>query len=329
MKSVLKRITRSSAFPAFVLMVAVYVANTFLVKGFTGGAALLSFINLAAPLVCLTIALSVVVIGGGFDVLLGAIVCVVNVTYVTFVDKGVPVFTAALAGIGLAMAVGLLNGVMVGFFRLNPLLTTFATTSVASGLALCIMPTPSGVGNADFIRFYSSGNILGIPTSVWFILVPLIIWFVIRMTPFGVWIYAVGKDEKKAYFSGIPSNLVHFTTYLYAAFCTAIGAIALSGNIGGGNPTVGLSLSMNAVAAVVIGGVALTGGEGNPIGAMFGAMFMYLITYTVYGAKINAYYQGLSTAIIMLAGVLLMSLIKKYKPVIRLPLRKAGDKHEE
>ena len=179
MKSVLKRITRSSAFPAFVLMVAVYVANTFLVKGFTGGAALLSFINLAAPLVCLTIALSVVVIGGGFDVSLGAIVCVVNVTYVTFVDKGVPVFTAALAGIGLATAVGLLNGVMVGFFRLNPLLTTFATTSVASGLALCIMPTPSGVGNADFIRFYSSGNILGIPTSVWFILVPLIIWFLI------------------------------------------------------------------------------------------------------------------------------------------------------
>ena len=115
MKSVLKRITRSSAFPAFVLMVAVYVANTFLVKGFTGGRALLSFINLAAPLVCLTIALSVVVIGGGFDVSLGAIVCVVNVTYVTFVDKGVPVFTAALAGIGLAMAVGLLNGVMVAF----------------------------------------------------------------------------------------------------------------------------------------------------------------------------------------------------------------------
>ena len=75
--------------------------------------------------------------------------------------------------------------------------------------------------------------------------------------------------------------------------------------------------------------VAAELGEGNPIGAMFGAMFMYLITYTVYGAKINAYYQGLSTAIIMLAGVLLMSLIKKYKPVIRLPLRKAGDKHEE
>lgn len=86
---------------------------------------------------------------------------------------------------------------------------------------------------------------------------------------------------------------------------------------------------MNAVAAVVIGGVALTGGEGNPIRRDVGAMFMYLITYTVYGAKINAYYQGLSTAIIMLAGVLLMSLIKKYKPVIRLPLRKAGDKHEE
>lgn len=326
MPEVVKKIVRSSAFPAFVLMLAIYFVNLSLVKGFTGGTAFLSFLNLSVPLVCLTIGLSVVVIGGGFDVSLGAIVCVVNVAYVTLVDKGYPVFVSALAGVALAMLIGLLNGTMIGVFRLNPLLTTFATTSVASGLALCIMPTPQGAGNADFISFYSTGHILGLPTSVWFVLVPLIIWGVIRLTPLGIWIYAVGKDEKKAYFSGINANAVHFVTYLYAAFCTALGAIALSGNIGGGNPTVGLSLSMNAVAAVVIGGVALTGGEGKPLGAMFGALFMYLLTYTIYGAKINAYYQGLSTAIVMLVGVLIMSLIKKYKGSVGRAMGKGGSK---
>lgn len=313
----LKRIVKSQSFPAFLLMAAVYAVNAFLVKGFLGGASTLSFLNLAAPLVCLTVGLSAVVIGGGFDVSLGAIVCVVNVTYVTLADQGYSVLLAALCAVALALVIGLLNGAMVGYFRLNPLLTTFATTSVASGLALCIMPTPSGRGNADFIRFYSTGRVLGIPTSVWFILFPLLLWGLIRLTPLGTWIYAVGKDEKKAYFSGIPANLVHFITYLYAALCTACGAIALSGNIGGGDPGVGLSLSMNAVAAVVIGGVALTGGEGNPIGALFGAMFMYLITYTVYGAKISAYYQDFSTALIMLGGVLIMSLVKKYRLQLR------------
>lgn len=313
MKQRLRRIIKSHSFPAFILMLIVYIANIFLVKGFSGGASLVSFINLATPLVCLTTGLSVVVIGGGFDVSLGAIVCVVNVAYVTLADKGYPVAIAVLAGIGMALVIGLLNGIMIGHFRLNPLLTTFATTSVASGLALWIMPTPSGNGNADFIRFYSSGQIIGIPVSVWFVLVPLFLWLIIYVSPLGTWIYAVGKDEKKAYFSGIPADFVHFITYLYAAFCTACGAIALSGNIGGGDPKVGLSLSMNAVAAVVIGGISLTGGEGNPIGAIFGALFMYLITYTVYGVKINAYYQELSTALVMLAGVLLMSVLKKFK----------------
>lgn len=326
MNNLLKKAVKSPSFPAFVLMIVMYLANLFLVKGFAGGSSLVSFINLATPLVCLTVGLSVVVIGGGFDVSLGAVVCVVNVAYVTLADKGYSVPVAALAGIGLAMIIGILNGAMIGYFRLNPLLTTFATTSVASGLAMCIMPTPSGVGNADFIKFYSSGSILGIPTSVWFILVPFIIWFLIRLTPFGVWVYAVGKDEKRAYFSGIPANLVHFLTYLFAAFCTALGAIALSGNIGGGDPGVGLSLSMNAVAAVVIGGVALTGGEGNPLGAMYGALFMNLLIYTVYGAKISAYYQGLSTALIMLVGVLIMSLIRKYKLQIKDVLLKARAK---
>ena len=323
MKRILKKIIKSPSFPAFVLMTVIYAANLFLVKGFSGGASLRSFVNLGAPLACLTIGLSVVVIGGGFDVSLGAIVCVVNVTYVSLADRGYSVFLSAGAGIALAMLIGLLNGTMIGYFRLNPLLTTFATTSVAGGLALCIMPTPSGTGNAEFIKFYSTGSVLGIPASAWFILAPLALWGLIRLTPLGIWIYAVGKNEKKAYFSGIPADLVHFLTYLYAAFCTAVAAIALSGNIGGGNPTVGLSMSMNAVASVVIGGVALTGGEGNPIGAMFGAFFMYLITYTIYGAKISAYYQGLSTALIILAGVLAMSLIKKYKGKISRIFRKA------
>ncbi len=310
---IINKIIRSTSFPAFVLMVVVYIINLIIVTGFSGSSALLSFVNLSVPLVCLTVGLSVVVIGGGFDVSLGAIVCVVNVAYVTFVDMGYSVIVSALIGIGLALVIGVLNGVMVGWFRLNPLLTTFATTSVATGLALFIMPTPSGTGNSDFVRFYSTGNILGIPTSLFFMFLPIVLWWIICLTPLGTWIYAVGKNEKKAYFSGIPANLVHFLTYIFSAFCAAIGAIALSGNIGGGNPTVGLSLSMSAVAAVVIGGVALTGGEGRPLGTMFGALFMYLITYTVYGAKIPAYYQSLSTAIIILVGVLIMSLVKKRK----------------
>ncbi|GHS99087.1 sugar ABC transporter permease [Synergistales bacterium] len=308
-----KTLFGQSWFPAFVLMVVFFIWNSFMVNGFFGRGALHGFVNLYVPLTCLAIGLSVVVIGGGLDISVGALVCLVNVSFVTLIGKGFSLFEAIICVMVVALVFGMLNGFVVTFFRINPLLVTFATTSMASGLALWIMPRADGYGNSDYIDWYSSGTVLGIPSSLYFVIIPIVVWFIMKNTPLGIWLYAVGKDERKAYFSSIRSSMVKFFSYVFCSSMAGLGAIALSGNIGGGDPLVGMSMTMNAVAAVVIGGVSLAGGEGDVLGSVFSVMFLGMVIYTVLGANIPIIYQDLVTSLIILVGVIGMSIFKMYR----------------
>ncbi|MBH8605481.1 ABC transporter permease [Thermoactinomyces sp. CICC 10522] len=307
------KILKWSSFPVLVLLIVMAVINSIITPGFLSLSSLSGFFGSYAPLVCVAIGSAVVLFGGGIDISLGAIVSLVNVVLITLVGKGFDMFSASVIALLVAVAMGALNGFVIGFLRVNPLLITFSTSSVAAGLALWVMPTPGGQASMNFITWYN-GNWFGIPTPIYFIVFVWLLWYLLSQTPIGIWLYAMGRDERKAFVSAISVSWLQFFTYVFAAFVTGIGAIALTGSIGSGDPLVGLPISLNAIAACVIGGISLMGGSGDSLGAIFGALFLGLVSTTVLAVHIPPFYQDLVSGVIVLFGIIgSISLLRKFK----------------
>lgn len=307
------RARRLPQLPVIVLFAVFFTWNALMVKGFASPASLREFLNLMVPLGCLTIGVSMVLVTGGMDMSVGATVCLVNVIVITLMGKKYGFTLAGAIGVGLltAVAMGALNGLVIGYLRVNALLATFATQSMAQGAALWVMPLPGGRGSRAMVTWFKSGTVLGfLPTCSLFLLVPLALWFVLRATPFGVWLYAVGRDEQKAFLSGGRTRGVKFLAYVFSGLMAGAASVAFLGNIGSGDPNVGMSLTLSAIASTVIGGVSLAGGEGDALGALLGAFFFSLVTYTVFGANLSAFHQDLATGLIILAGVVGMTVYK-------------------
>lgn len=310
----LKRVIKWSPFPALVLLIVFIIISVINTNDFFGGGFLIGFFDANIPLICVAIGVGVVLIGGGIDISLGSIVSLVNVVIVTLIGKGMSLGLAIGAGLLVGTLAGFINGLIVSYLRITPLLTTFATSSVYLGLALWILPSPGGMVPIDFVMWYI-GSLGGIPTALIFLLIGILLWLLLKNTKAGVWIYAVGENGMKSYLSAVPVDGVNAFVYTFAGFMSALGAVALTANIGAGDPLVGSTFSMMAIASCVIGGISLAGGIGDVIGAIFGAMFLGLVTNTVLSAVSNPFYQNFFSGLILLLGVigsvLVNSLIKK------------------
>lgn len=311
---VAKRVIKWSPFPALMLLVVFIIISAINTKNFFGGGFLTGFFDANIPLICVAVGVGVVLIGGGIDISLGSIVSLVNVVIVTLIGKGVGLAPAIACGLLVGTLAGAINGAIVAYLRITPLLTTFATSSVYLGLALWILPSPGGMVPINFVMWYI-GKTAGIPTALVFLLIGLVLWLVLKNTKAGVWIYAVGENGLKSYLSAVPVDGVNAFVYTFAGFMSALGAVALTANVGAGDPLVGSTFSMMAIASCVIGGISLSGGVGDVVGAIFGAMFLGLVTNTVLSAVSNPFFQNFYSGLILLLGVigsvLVNSLIKK------------------
>ena len=324
----LKRIFSWSALPSLILFLLFLGINS-LITGGLSASFFRSFLSTNAGAICVAIGVSATILVAGTDISLGSIVSLVNVVIVTLCGKGVGVPQAALMGLLSAVLCGMINGVIVGVLRVNPLLTTFATSTAFSGIALWILPYPGGSIDFSFGDWYL-GNMFGfIPTSVVLILLLVVIWFFVMKLPAGPHIYALGKDVKKAYASGINVTALRFFVHTFAGFCAGIAGICISANTCAGSPTVGAAMSMNSIAAAVIGGVSLNGGIGSIWGGVFGACFLSILTSIVVAVRLSSVVQSFIQGLILLVGVIFS--IVAADPTLRAKLkawRKRGHNHE-
>ena len=202
-----------------------------------------------------------------------------------------------------ALLCGMFNGFIVGVMRINPLLATFATSTAFAGIALWILPYPGGYIDFSFGDWYL-GNMFGfIPTPVILIGILVILWILVMKLPMGLHIYALGKDVKKAYASGINVAALRFFVHTFAGLAAGIAGICISANICAGSPTVGSTMSMNSIAAAVIGGVSLNGGIGGIWGGIFGASFLSILISIVVSANLSSVVQSFIQGLILLIGV--------------------------
>jgi ribose transport system permease protein len=245
------------------------------------------------------------IISGGIDLSLGSTISLVNVIIVWLCAHGIPVFEAVMIGAGVGIITGLFNGVLIGVLRINPLLATFSSASVFAGLALWIQANPGGTIPGALNTWYNT-NVFGfLPMTVLLILVPLGLFLILNATPFGTKLYALGKNENKAYASAINVTAMKICIYTFSGFAAGIAGVAMSASISAGDPNCGAALSLSAIAAAVIGGISLDGGKGDVLGTTFGAMFLSMLISTVVLANINSFAQSLVNGIIMLFALII------------------------
>ncbi len=299
------------AFPALVMCIVFFIINIAVTEGFLKPYVILGFLSSNIPLICVSVGCACVIISGGMDISLGAIISLVNVIFVKLNGAGLGLFMQIAVCLILSLVMGLINGIIIGWLRVTPLLATYATSSVYAGIALWLLPRPGGIVDRGFTSWYNSFLLGVVPVPVLFAAVLLLLWALLMKTPLRYWLYSSGRDGAKAYVSGVPVYSTQIFSYAFAGLTAGIGGLALSGSTQGGDATVGLTLSMNAIAACVIGGISLAGGIGVIIGSMFGALFLSLVTMTVLSAHISSLYQSLIKGIILLVGVFFSILIER------------------
>jgi ribose transport system permease protein len=267
------------------------------------------------PLMILTAGQTIVIMGGGIDLSVGTMVSMVNavlVTWITRESNTSEILTAIALGAGAGMLAGLLNGVCVSYLRLQPIVTTYATSFIFAGIALWILPRPGGLMPSELTKLYRA-NPLGIPLTIWVAALLILLWVGLRGTRYGRYLFAVGDQPESAYATGVPVSLMRLSTYVIAGLMAAFAALALTLSTGTGDPRIGDAMTLPSIVAVVLGGTRLSGGQGGIAGSIIGVIILGTIRNIISFANVPTWWQTLVDALIIvvaLAGPGLIRLIR-------------------
>lgn len=280
-----------SAVPAVVMLLVVVVCNAWLQPDFFTADSLGGIVQNAAPVILVCMAQAVIVLAGELDLSVGAGISLVNCLL-----AGLPGLTglgmAATCAIALAtaLAAGLCNGFLVGYLRQSSLVCTFATSAIWFGIALTVMPQPGGAVPEVLGTLYSM-RLGPVPLAGAPVLIGVLLWVVLQRHRFGRRLIATGSNADAVFKSGIDTRLVKLLAYVVGWLLVFAAAACISAETASGDARLGLSYTLNSVAAVVIGGISLAGGRGSMLGAVCGALVLVLIGNVVYFAGIPSNYQ--------------------------------------
>ena len=276
---------------ALVLILAVYFVEQPLALSSFGIA---SLGNASLALVLVAIGQTCVLLAGGLDLSIGAIVSLVNCFAATVMgDSLSSILLTVAASLLLGSLAGAINGVLVAYGRLEPLIATFATLFIYGGLALMIRPQPGGHIADDFATLLT-GNIGILPNAALLLaLLLLLVWLPVFRSRLGRFIVAVGDSDESAYASGLPVRRVRIATYTLSGLFASAAALFLAAETTSGDAGIGSLYTLNSLAAAVLGGVALSGGRGGVTGAILGGIVLSVILNLLSVLGVPAFWQDL------------------------------------
>ena len=212
--------------------------------------------------------------------------------------------------------IGVINGVLVARFKVAPFVATLGMLYVVRGVALLMtngrtindISGDEGLGNTG-IEWLGFNRVLGIPVGVLIMaVVALIIALVLARTTFGRWLYATGGNARAAELSGVPVKKVTVWVYVIAGLCSAIAGVILASTLTSASPTAGNTYELTAIAGVVIGGAALSGGRGTVRGTLLGAFVIGFLSDGLVLVGVSAYWQTVFVGAVIVIAVMLNSL---------------------
>lgn len=262
----------------------------------------------------IAVGMTFVIITGGIDLSVGSVLAFSGVTMATMLQKGVPLGIALLVGLGAGLLCGLLNGLLITVGRLPPFIATLGMMSVARGAALVFTGGRPVSGFSDTFRQIAVGEIFHIPAPVIIMLaVYLIAHFVLTKTKLGRYTYAIGGNEEATVLSGVNVRLYKTMVYGLCGMLSGLAAIILTARLNSAQPIAGMMYELDAIAATVIGGTSLTGGEGTIFGTLIGALIIGVLRNGLNLLDISSFVQQIVIGAVIIVAVLFDMLLKANK----------------
>ena len=223
----------------------------------------------------IAIGMTFVITSSGIDLSVGSVIGLSGIVVSMCMVRGIPVIVSILIAIGASMLVGLFNGVLVHNAKVPPFIATMASMTVVRNVILLMTGAKTISNLPQSFTAFASGSMLGIPNMflTWLAIIILGI-FITGRTVFGRNIYAYGSNKESARLSGINISSTVYGVYIFSAIVCGIAGILMAARLGNGVPTSGDGYELDAIAASVVGGASLDGGEGSVIGTVLGAMIM-------------------------------------------------------
>ncbi len=314
--SVLKRLVSNPDFSRLLILILMFTLTAVLQRNFFAMKSIVRNINSFTPLILLTMGQAVVILSGGLDLSVGTALSLMTCVLTSVMKEGVPItgFFALAVAFAVAMAIGAVNGFGIGYLRIPPVIVTFATSFIWLGIALFLRPTPGGETVDWFQAFYKIRNIetapaflkaFGeiIPPALILVLLGCVLWWVISRTKTGRYIYAVGSNSQSAYETGINTAWVQMRACMINSVFILLAALFFVGQNRSGDARMGDPLTLKAIAAAVVGGIALTGGRGSVYFALIGALIFSFVSKIIFFANIPNAFQTLFGGVIVIVAI--------------------------
>ena len=286
--------------------IAIVAAGSVLSPYFLTASNVLTILTTASVIGVISVGMTFVILAGGIDLSVGAIVALAGVCATTNGSQSLGWVPMVGICIAVSAAVGLLNGALIAYGRLVPFIATLAMLVAARGLAQHISGgVPQTVNDATF-NDIGSALVLGVPLPVWvFAAVVVVGWVVLNRTTFGRRTIAIGGNAEASRLAGINVARQTLLLYIISGVCAGIASVLLTARLTSGSNDVGNLYELDAIAAVIIGGTRLTGGRGTLAGSIVGVLIFTLISNIFVLENLPSDIQSIAKGVIIVAAVLL------------------------
>jgi ribose transport system permease protein len=260
------------------------------------------------------VGMTFVIISGGIDLSVGSIVAMSGVVLGVTLQAGQPLALSLAAAIGVGIACGLINGVIVSWGGLPPFIVTLGMMSIARGAALLFTEGRPVSGFDPGFRAVATGHVGFIPSPIVVtIAVYVIAHLVLTRTTFGRYVYAIGGNEEATRLSGVSVRLHKTSIYAVSGLMSAIAAIILTARLNSAQPIAGMMYELDAIAATVIGGTSLMGGEGTLQGTLVGALIMGVLRNGLNLLGVSSFLQQIVIGAVIIGAVLVDTVLKRHR----------------
>jgi ribose transport system permease protein len=261
-----------------------------------------------AALLLVSVGMTFVVISGGFDLSIGAMMALAQLFLVLFVnDAGMdPFLSCVLAVVGCGLIGALVNGVLIGVVGLNFFVTTLGTMILLQGIVLVASDGLTQILESDWLQRLGNDDVGIVPIPVLVCLAMLLIaWFVLQMTSLGRCVYSVGGNAEAARLSGVSVPWTVIAVYGISGACGGLAGVIDGARLVSASPTAGGTLALTSAAAVLLGGASLAGGVGKIAGTTIGVLVLATLVNGVDLFGVSSYWQNVVTGVALLLAIIL------------------------
>ena len=273
---------------------------------------LLNVAEQAAIIAIVAVGMTFVIITGGIDLSVGSVLAFAGVVMADVLHRDVPLPVALAVALGTGLFCGLVNGALITVGRLPPFIATLGMMSVARGTALMFTEGRPVSGFSGGFRSLATGEVLGVPVSVVIMVgVYVVAHLVLTRTKLGRYTYAIGGNEEAALLSGVNVRAYKAAVYGISGMLSGLAAVILTARLNSAQPIAGMMYELDAIAATVIGGTSLLGGEGTVVGTLIGALIMAVLRNGLNILGVSSFVQQVVIGSVIIAAVLVDMWLKR------------------